>query len=106
MPFRQSVWLLFTNIHFVIIWSTFGVMCGLFSTVTSLLAQILLPYGISEDDAGLAAVALIVAGIVGAVSSGIFIDKTGKHVWILRAFVPVAGFMYLALLFVGEFMSN
>ncbi|KAG2221677.1 hypothetical protein INT45_002715 [Circinella minor] len=100
MPFRESIRLLFTNFDFIIIWFTFGVMCGLFSTVTSLLAQILLPYGISEDDAGLAAVALIVAGIVGAVSSGIFIDKTGKHVWILRAFVPVAGFMYLALLFV------
>ncbi|KAI8139364.1 major facilitator superfamily domain-containing protein [Fennellomyces sp. T-0311] len=100
LPFWTSMRMLFTNYHFIIIWFTFGVMCGLFSTVSSLLAQILLPYGISEDDAGYAAVALIIAGIVGAVASGTFIDKTGKHVWILKTFVPVVGFMYLALLFV------
>ncbi|KAI9494405.1 major facilitator superfamily domain-containing protein [Zychaea mexicana] len=100
IPFWQSIRMLFTNFQYIIIWLSFGVMCGLFSTISSLLAQILLPYGISEDDAGIAAVALIIAGIVGAVASGIFIDKTQKHVWVLKSFVPVVGFMYLALLMV------
>ena len=102
MPFWTSMRMLFTNHNFLIIWFSFGVLCGLFSTVSSLLAQILLPYGINEEDAGYAAVALIIAGIVGAVASGTFIDKTGKHTWVLKSFAPVVGFMFLALLFVGK----
>lgn len=68
-----------------------------------MLPQIVSPYGISYDDAGFLGVAFIVAGIVGAVSTGIFIDRTKLHKWVLRVYVPIVGFMYLALLMVGKF---
>lgn len=63
--------------------------------------QILTPYGYTNDEAGYVTVAFIVAGIVGAVSSGLVIDKFRVHKLILKTFVPILGFMYLALLMVG-----
>lgn len=71
-----------------------------------MLPQIVSPYGISYDDAGFLGVAFIVAGIVGAVGTGIFIDRTKLHKWVLRVYVPIVGFMYLALLMVGKSLAD
>ncbi|KAI8070966.1 major facilitator superfamily domain-containing protein [Gongronella butleri] len=101
-PLMTTLWSLLTNRNFMILFIAFGVMCGLASTLTSMLPQIVQPYGISYDDAGYLGVAFIVAGIVGAVSTGIFIDRTKLHVWVLRIFIPIVGFMYLAFFFVVE----
>ncbi|KAI9032874.1 major facilitator superfamily domain-containing protein [Phycomyces nitens] len=100
IPFRTAVIQLLKNRDFVIIFITFGIACGLFSTVTSLMTQIVSPYGVSVDDAGFLGAAFIIAGIVGAVLVGLFVDRTMKHKLVLKAFVPMVGFMYLALLFV------
>jgi fucose permease len=97
---------LVTNYNFLIIFISFGILCGLASTVTSMLPQIVSPYGISYDDAGFLGVAFIVAGIVGAVGTGIFIDRTKLHKWVLRVYVPIVGFMYLALLMVGKSLAD
>lgn len=66
--------------------------------------QILTPYGYTNDEAGYVTVAFIVAGIVGAVSSGLVIDKFRIHKLILKIYVPILGFMYLALLMVGMYI--
>ncbi|KAL0088589.1 major facilitator superfamily domain-containing protein [Phycomyces blakesleeanus] len=100
LPFHTAVLQLLQNRDFIIIFITFGIACGLFSTVTSLMTQIVTPYGVSVDDAGFLGAAFIIAGIVGAVVVGLFVDKTMKHKLVLKTFVPVVGFMYLALLFV------
>ncbi|KAI9320014.1 major facilitator superfamily domain-containing protein [Dichotomocladium elegans] len=100
MPFGQSLRLLFTNYNFVIVWFAFGVLCGLFSSITSLMPQILTPYGISVDDASYATVAFIIAGIAGAVVSGLVVDKFGIFKSMLKICTPLVGFMYLAMLFV------
>ncbi|KAG0168651.1 hypothetical protein DFQ29_010061 [Apophysomyces sp. BC1021] len=91
---------LLKNYNFILVVVAFSVLCGLVSTISSLLAQIVGPYGVSVDDAGYLGVAFIVAGVVGAVCTGIFIDKTKKHKLVLRTFVPITGFMFLALVFV------
>jgi MFS family permease len=70
--------------------------------LTSLLTQIVSPYGVSVDEAGYLGAAFIVAGLVGAFATGIFIDKTGRHKLILKIFVPIVGCMFLALIFVGK----
>ncbi|KAG0184172.1 hypothetical protein DFQ28_011658 [Apophysomyces sp. BC1034] len=93
---------LLKNYNFILVVVAFSVLCGLVSTISSLLAQIVGPYGVSVDDAGYLGVAFIVAGVVGAVCTGIFIDKTKKHKLVLRTFVPITGFMFLALVFVGK----
>ncbi|ORX55718.1 MFS general substrate transporter [Hesseltinella vesiculosa] len=91
---------LLTNYNFLIIFFSFGTMVGMASTLTTMLAQIVEPYGISYDEAGYLGVAFIVAGIVGAVTTGIFVDRTKQHVWVLRIYVPIIGFLFLAFYFV------
>ncbi|CAO3594954.1 unnamed protein product [Absidia cylindrospora] len=99
-PLIKTLWMLVTNLNFLIVLLAFGVLCGLATTVTSMLPQIVQPYGVSYDDAGYIGVAFIVAGILGAVGTGIFIDRTKLHKWVLRGYVPIVGFLYLALLMV------
>ncbi|ORZ06032.1 major facilitator superfamily domain-containing protein [Absidia repens] len=99
-PLLKTLWTLLTNYNFLIIAVTFGILCGLASTVTSMLPQIVQPYGISYDEASYLGVAFIVAGIIGAIATGIFIDRTKLHKWVLRLYVPIVGFLYLALLMV------
>ncbi|KAI8087980.1 major facilitator superfamily domain-containing protein [Gilbertella persicaria] len=105
MSFSQSLRELFCNYNYLIIMFAFGVLCGLFSSFTSLLTQIVTPYGISVDEAGYLGAAFIVAGLVGAVITGIFIDKTGRHKWVIKAYVPIIGVMYLAFYFVVKSAS-
>jgi predicted MFS family arabinose efflux permease len=81
----------------------FGILCGLASALTSLLTQIVSPYGVSVDDAGFLGAAFIVAGLVGAILTGIFIDKTGRHKLVIKIYVPIIGALYLAFYFVGKF---
>ncbi|KAI9481680.1 MAG: major facilitator superfamily domain-containing protein [Benjaminiella poitrasii] len=100
LSFRQSLWELFTNWNFLIIMVAFGILCGLASAFTSLLTQIVNPYGINNDDAGYLGAAFIVAGLVGAVVTGVFIDKTGRHKIVIKIYVPIVGALYLAFYFV------
>ncbi|KAI8883230.1 MFS general substrate transporter [Backusella circina FSU 941] len=100
MSFGQSFIKLATNYNFVFIVITFGVLCGLASAFTSVLTQVVGPYGISIDDAGYLGAAFIVAGLVGAIATGVFIDKTGRHKLILKIFVPIVGVFFLVLVFV------
>lgn len=81
---------------------SFGILCGMASVLTSLLAQIVGPYNINVDEAGYLGAAFIIAGLVGAVATGLFIDKTGRHKMILKLFVPIVGAAYLAFYFVGK----
>lgn len=83
----------------------FGILCALASAFTSVLTQILAPYNIGNDEAGYVGAAFIVAGLVGAIATGIFIDKTGRHKLVLKIFVPIIGALYLAFYFVGKFVS-
>jgi MFS family permease len=103
LSFGQSLVKLATNYNFIFIVVIFGVLCGLASAFTSVLTQVVGPYGISIDDAGYLGAAFIVAGLVGAIATGVFIDKTGRHKLILKIFVPIVGIFFLVLVFVGKF---
>lgn len=82
--------------------TSFSVLCGLASSLTSLLTQITYPYGINNNDAGYLGAAFILAGLVGAIVTGIIIDKTGRHVIVNKVYVPIIGALYLAFYFVGK----
>ncbi|KAI8093974.1 major facilitator superfamily domain-containing protein [Thamnidium elegans] len=100
ISFGQSLRELASNWNYLIIMVSFGVLCGLASAFTSILTQIVAPYGISADDAGFLGAAFIIAGLVGAIITGIFIDKTGRHKLVMKIYVPIDGALYLAFYFV------
>ncbi|CEG81324.1 hypothetical protein RMATCC62417_15539 [Rhizopus microsporus] len=102
LTFWQSIYELITNYNFVIVFIAFGVLCGMASTFTSILTQIVAPYKISVDNAGYLGAAFIVAGLVGAALTGIFIDKTGQHKIVIKIYVPIIGALYLAFYFIVQ----
>ncbi|KAI8342364.1 major facilitator superfamily domain-containing protein [Chlamydoabsidia padenii] len=98
--FKKTIWTLLSNYNFLVIFICFGILCSIASVIVSMLPQIVQPYGVSYDEAGYLGVAFILAGIVGAIVTGQFIDRTKMHKLVLRIYVPIAGFMHLALLLV------
>jgi nitrate/nitrite transporter NarK len=105
LTFWQSIYELITNYNFVIVFIAFGVLCGMASTFTSILTQIVAPYKISVDNAGYLGAAFIVAGLLGAALTGIFIDKTGRHKIVIKIYVPIIGALYLAFYFIGKVLA-
>ncbi|KAL1892679.1 hypothetical protein Cpir12675_004447 [Ceratocystis pirilliformis] len=80
----------------------FATYVGLFNNISSLLNQILEPYGISEDDAGIGGAVLIVAGLVcSAITSPIF-DRHKKFLPALRCAVPIIATMYTIFIWMPE----
>lgn len=100
LTFGQSLYQLVMNYNFVIVFIAFGVLCGMASTFTSILTQIVSPYNISTDNAGYLGAAFIVAGLMGAALTGLFIDKTGRHMIVIKVYVPIVGALYLAFYFI------
>ncbi|RKP04757.1 major facilitator superfamily domain-containing protein, partial [Thamnocephalis sphaerospora] len=77
----------------------FGGMVGVFSALTGLLNNIVIPYGYSEDDAGIFGAVTILAGLVGAAIVSVFIDKTAKHKPTVRATLPFTMATFIGLIF-------
>lgn len=72
--------------------------------MSTLLNQIVTPYGYSNDDAGFMGVAMIVGGLIGAIAMAIFVDKTKLHKLAIKTSLFLSGIMYLILFFVGTFL--
>lgn len=86
-------------LEFWLIFIPFAVYVGFFNAFSSLLNQILEPYGFSEDDAGIAGAVLIVVGLVTAAITSPLNDKYKFYLWFLRISVPILALMYLILVF-------
>lgn len=84
--------------EFYLIFIPFSVYVGFFNAFSSLLNQILEPYGFSEDDAGIAGAILIVVGLVSAAISSPLIDKYKFYLNYIRAAIPLIAIMYLILI--------
>lgn len=80
----------------------FAVYVGFFNSISSLLNQILKPYGISDDQAGIGGAVLIVVGLVAAAVSSPIIDRTKSFLLTLKILVPLVGISYLIFVWMPE----
>ena len=94
----EAVELLYSP-EFYLIFLPFAVYVGFFNAFSSLLNQILEPYGFSEDNAGIAGAVLIVVGLVSAAISSPLIDKYKPYLWYIRVSVPIIAVSYLIFIF-------
>lgn len=74
----------------------FVVYVGLFNSISSLINQMLAPYGFSETDAGIAGALLIVVGLVTSAITSPIIDKTKAQLLAIKICVPIIAICYLA----------
>ena len=95
---RDSWRLLKSNATFWLVALPFWIYVGFFNSISSLLTQILTPYGFSEDESGIAGAVLILAGLVFAAISSPIIDRSKAYLLAIRIFGPVIALSYLVFI--------
>ncbi|KAI1095624.1 MFS general substrate transporter [Rostrohypoxylon terebratum] len=76
----------------------YAVYVGFFNSISSLLNQIMMPYGFSSDDAGIAGALLIVVGLVASAITSPILDRTKAFLLAIRISVPVIALSYLVFI--------
>jgi MFS transporter, FLVCR family, MFS-domain-containing protein 7 len=94
---RASLGTVSRSVEFWLIWIPFAVYVGCFNSISSLLNQIMVPWGFTNDEAGIGGALLIVVGLVATAIVSPIIDRTKAYVPTIKAAVPVIGLSYLAL---------
>lgn len=92
-PLNESFKALRGNASFYLILIPFGVYVGFFNASSSLLNQILEPYGFSETEAGIAGALLIIVGLVTSAIVSPLIDRTKQYVLSIKILVPLIAAM-------------
>ncbi|KEF57240.1 uncharacterized protein A1O9_05157 [Exophiala aquamarina CBS 119918] len=92
---RKELKILLRSPEFFIIFLAYSIYVGLFNAFSSLINQLLEPYGFSEDNAGIAGAVLIVVGLVFAAISSPIIDKYKFYLAYIKSAVPVIAISYL-----------
>ncbi|KAL0608663.1 Feline leukemia virus subgroup C receptor-related protein 1 [Plecturocebus cupreus] len=78
--YKKSIRNLFKNIPFVLLLITYGIMTGAFYSVSTLLNQMILTYYKGEEvNAGRIGLTLVVAGMVGSILCGLWLDYTKTY---------------------------
>lgn len=95
---RKTLSLLSQNPNFYLLFFTFSIYVGLFNSLASLLTQILTPYGFSETESGIAGALLILVGLLAAAITSPLVDRSRKHLAIIKILVPVSAICFIAFI--------
>lgn len=95
---RETTRLLAHNPNFYLIFLPFGVYVGFFNSLSSLLTQVLTPYGFSETESGIAGAVLILVGLVSAAVTSPLMDRTKAYLPFIKAAVVLIALCYLAFI--------
>ncbi|KAH7093126.1 major facilitator superfamily domain-containing protein [Paraphoma chrysanthemicola] len=87
---------------FYIVFLTFSTYVGLFNAFSSLLNQILYPYGYTEDEAGICGAVLIVVGLVTAGITSPILDRTHAYLLGIKLLCPFVAIGYLAMIWAPQ----
>ncbi|KAL6707701.1 hypothetical protein ACN47E_003822 [Coniothyrium glycines] len=87
---------------FYLVFATFSTYVGLFNAFSSLLNQILYPYGFSEDEAGICGALLIVVGLLAAAIASPLLDRSHAYLLGIKLLCPVVALAYLALVWAPQ----
>lgn len=88
-------------VHQPVFWlllAPFSVYVGFFNSFSSLLTQILTPYGFSETQGGIAGAILIVVGLLAAAITSPIIDRSKRYLLLIKSFVPIIAICYLGFI--------
>jgi hypothetical protein len=104
-PVFESIRVMLRSPPFYIVFLTFSVYVGFFNAFSSLLNQILYPYGFSEDEAGICGAVLIVVGLVVAAVTSPVLDRTHAYLLGIKVLCPLVALSYLAMIWAPQTRS-
>ncbi|KAF2193851.1 MFS general substrate transporter [Zopfia rhizophila CBS 207.26] len=102
---KASIQRLLHSSSFYLIFIPFSVYVGFFNSFSSLLNQILYPYGYTESEAGICGALLIVVGLIVAACTSPILDRTHAYLLGIKILVPLVAISYLALIFAPQTRS-
>nr|AFP27255.1 major facilitator superfamily transporter [Epichloe gansuensis] len=102
LSLKESLKVLTHSLELWIVLIPFFVYVGFFNSFSSLLNQIMIPYGFNDDEAGIGGAILIVVGLLFSAVTSPIIDRTKKFLLALKLFMPVIGICYLAFVWMPE----
>jgi MFS transporter, FLVCR family, MFS-domain-containing protein 7 len=76
----------------------FVILVAVFNSFASILNQALVPYGITDNEAGIAGAIIIIAGIVAAGITSLIIDRTSAHLVALKIGIPLLAISYICFI--------
>lgn len=88
-----------------LILAPFAIYVGFFNSVSSLLNQMMSPYGFSDDEAGIGGAILIVVGLLASAVSSPILDRSKKFLLAIRIFVPFIAISFLVFTWMPETRS-
>lgn len=95
---KTSLLSLRKSVPFWLITIPYWIYVGFFNSLSSLLNQILQPYGFSEDEAGIAGAILIVVGLIASAIMSPITDRYKAYLLTIKIFIPILGICYLAFI--------
>jgi hypothetical protein len=101
----KSLKTLFTLPEFYMIMLPFVFLVALFNSISSIINQVLQPYGFTETEAGISGALLIVVGLVASAITSPIIDKTKSYLFAIKLQVPIIAICYLAFTWAPETRS-
>jgi FLVCR family MFS transporter 7 len=87
---------------FYIIFLTFSTYVGFFNAFSSLLNQILYPYGYSEDEAGICGAVLLAVGLLTSLITTPIVDRTHAYLLGIKILCPLVAASYLAMIWAPQ----
>ncbi|GAB7350386.1 hypothetical protein MBLNU459_g1008t1 [Dothideomycetes sp. NU459] len=91
----ESILVLKSNTSFYLVFVPFCIYIGFFNAFSSLINQVLEPYGFSETEAGIAGGLLIVVGLVASAIVSPIVDRTKQYTLTIKFLVPLIAIGYM-----------
>ncbi|KAK4952621.1 hypothetical protein LTR10_009427 [Elasticomyces elasticus] len=102
---RKSLSTLMRNKPFYLMFGSFAIFVASFQSSANLVVQMLVPYGFSEVQAGIASSMMVFVGIVAAAVASPILDRLQNHLLAIQCMTPVIAASYLALVFIPQTRS-
>lgn len=97
-PISKQISLLTSSANFWLLFIPFSVYVGFFNSISSLLVQVLTPYGFTETQGGIAGALLILVGLVGAAVISPIVDRSKRYLLLIKILVPILALCYLVFI--------
>ncbi|KAF7558543.1 hypothetical protein G7046_g5607 [Stylonectria norvegica] len=102
LSLRESLAVLTSSLELWLILIPFAVYVGFFNSISTLLNQMMKPYGFTDDEAGIAGAILIVVGLVASAVTSPIIDRTKTFLLAIKVAVPLIGLCYLIFVWMPQ----
>lgn len=99
---RESIKIAAKSLELWLVLIPFFIFVGFFNSLSTLLNQMMTPYGFTDDEAGIGGAILIVVGLIFAAITSPILDRTKAFLLALKLLIPIIAICYLIFIWMPE----